>query len=824
MSIGLWGMSISEGHAQEALLSSISPAINQPDTPNIIEPGSEGMAVSFNQAATSTVTSTLTTATLADLNDQIVTFEELKFFEPTIRGPYQSESLTFFLPMDWDLTPGAEVKLDFVTFFGGVGNQPTTDTETVLGGSMEIFFNEVLLGKVVLDQVGERSMTFAIPPAALISPRPDGRHDFRLVLDGALSCDFNSQPTIVLQPTSHFILPHQFKAPPLDLRLLPRPIYQNSFIPDTAVIVVPDKPTAKELQAALAISAGFGEMSFAKLILSLIPIKELTPEIQEGNHLIFVGQQKAFPILNELSLPLPLDEAGFKATEIDESDGVIQMVASPWNRSKVVLLLSGSNAEAVAKAGQAVSSGRILVGSQPNIAVVSQVRAIEEAEGARPLLVDQTFATLGYSAVTRQGTEADPFEYRFEVPAGYVADSGAYLELVFNHSDFLNFEQSGLVVELNDQLIGNVSFSKESTNISKSKLTIPRQALRSGTNQLTIAVELMSGAECINPDLEAWVTIWPDSLIHLPLIRLPQTVSHIFELDEYPEPFALDASLRSTGFVLPPDDPTAWNIAAQVALDLGHRASTPLAELTVVIDKTMPEEVKQAQHLFLVGQPKMLPIVAELSDAMPVPFAAGTNRADEEMMRVSYRLPADMSLGYLQLFPSPWNKNRTVIAVLGTDKQGLIWAGAALTDYRIRYKLEDNFVIVQGDQIYKSDRDLLPAVEEALTAEIVPEAEGQGAQLPAAAETTAEAATTETTAGAVAAEPPAAAAEAESPAAAAEAADGPAATNELATTASGETAMVNQKPSWIVPLLGLSTTVMIAVIGIVFISSRRQSK
>jgi hypothetical protein len=52
-------------------------------------------------------------------------------------------------------------------------------------------------------------------------------------------------------------------------------------------------------------------------------------------------------------------------------------------------------------------------------------------------------------------------------------------------------------------------------------------------------------------------------------------------------------------------------------------------------------------------------------------------------------------MGYLELFPSPWNPNRAVLAVMGSTKEGVQWAANALLVSTIRSTLTGNFATVE---------------------------------------------------------------------------------------------------------------------------------
>lgn len=655
-------------------------------------------------------------APVQDANRFTLSFGDLDSPDTTVQGPYEKEDLRFGLPAGWELTPGAQVQLDLATSFSGP-DVPADETVQLEGGQLELVFNGTPLTSVFLTQAGEQTVTASIPETALASSRNDGRHQLTLVLDSPANCRLDFQTSVEVLPSSQFILPYQVSSPAVDLRQFPRPIYQDSFLGDTAVIVVPESPNRAELQAALTVAAGLGQMTSGRLALSLIPANELTQDIRSTNHLVFIGRPSGLADLEQVTFTTPAGEAGFQALGAAKNDGIVQMAISPWNQGRVVLLVSGSTDEAIIKAGQALSSGSIRTTDQANVAVVTQVQTEPEEISAEYYAADRTFAELGYLAETGSSKGTNWFEYTFNVPSGYLAGNGAYLELSYLHSALLDYDQSGMVVRLNNNIIGSTSFSEETVQPGKIQYNIPRYALRAGPNLLMVQTELVPVSECTNPNLAGWwTTIQPDSLLHLPLTPVEGTIKEVFDLGNYPNPFSLDATLRDTAFVLPPNDPAAWDVAVQIASDLGNRANITLGALTVAIDGHLPEELRNSHHVLIIGQPASLPIIAELGQALPAPFEDGSNLAVERGLPVVYRLPEEAGIGYLETLSLPWDRSRTGLAVLGSNTEGLRRAGAALTDPQLQHKLEGNFVVTDGEQIvtgsrhFQADPDiLLPA-------------------------------------------------------------------------------------------------------------------
>jgi cellulose synthase operon protein B len=734
------------------------------------------------QPATNPITTTHAITTT--LTPDQLTFERLGFDEKILYGPFDSLGGNLYLPADWKLT-GGTIELDLTAFFGGIGLKSSEDTDQLLGGALEVTFNGKALDTVSLDHKGDYHVTIPLTEEVLLSAKKDGHHEFRLSLDSALSCRFDTQTNITVHGTSSFNLLHEVVPLPIDLRLFPYPLFQQSIVPDVATVVVPDKPAAEELQAALAVMAGLGRLTSGKIEATLIPIGQLTDEIRNTTHLILVGKPDHLPILPAITLPASPGKAGFELKEAKPNDGLIQIALSPWNPSRVVLVVTGNSDRGVAKAGQAVSSGVIRVGERPDLAIVADVQPV--VEEVIPVSQDQTFADLGYSdnELAQRGTNWA--EYVFYVPADKTTTPEAYLDIIFNHSSLLDYSQSGMAISLNGESIGSLQFSEESTKQKSEKFTIPRHILRSGPNTLLVRVELIPNLNCTNPNMETlWLKFWPESSLHLPLIDNPIEIGNAFDLDNYPEPFVFNPTLGDIAIVLPSADPASWQVAARLAFDLGRRTPGSLRELAVVFGNEIPQEIRQERHLLIIGKASQLPIIAELNELLPAPFEPNNDLAIEENVNVIYRFPQGTDMGYLELIPSPWNETHLVMAVLGSTPTGLGWAAQALMEQELQNQLSGNFAVVNDQQIVVGNvRSKPDTLEVAVT---TPAAETAPTPTPSGDDTLL-------------------------------------ASIDLPTDDAEiqpETSPQGGPPNWLLPVLATSTGLMIAVIIFTFIASRRK--
>lgn len=625
-------------------------------------------------------------------DSNIIPFTRLGATDQTLSGVFDGTRYLFSTPANWKLEPGAQAQLDITVFF------PLGAEQQRLGGFLEVRFNRTLIGTVELTQPGSQRVTFDIPDQALTPVRADGRHELEVALDNPSGCDVapSERTAVVIRSTSRLVLPHTRIPLDTDLRNLPRPIFQGSFDPDQATIIVPDAPSTNDLQAALTVAASFGRLTEGRLQIDLTTVQRLPPQARTGRHLILVGSHTGLaPIARDLALPARLNDKGFNAPGATADDGILQMIVSPWNAERVVLLVSGSSEAGVSKAARALGALPVRINERPDVAVV---RDLPAASAEAPLAIDQRLSDLGLEPRVirdRVGT----FDLRFNLPAGQQIDDGAYFDLVFNHAATVDFGQSSISVGLNGIPIGSVRFSNETTRVTTSRITLPPSAARSGANVLTIQTNLAPLSLCTDTrNIDLWATIWPESALHLPMKPATAEPRRTFNLSSYPLPFTLNPSLATTAFVVPQNAPVAWNAAALLAFHMGRPTRDAILQPVVAFADNVPADVRTARDLLIIGRPGNLPILTDLSDVLPAPFDPGSNVPRSVDTPVVYRVPPDASVAYLQMITAPWNPERVVVAVLGSDDASLEQATIMLIDPRQRTRLASTLAIIDPQQ------------------------------------------------------------------------------------------------------------------------------
>jgi len=640
-----------------------------------------------------------------------INFYQLGQTDIQLIGPFDVASVVFGLPSDWKLTGSADLNLILDVSMNATSGVSVGGNQVIgVGGTLKVEYNREVVGIFSLTQSGEMNVRMQLPLEFMKSVREDHRQELVFVLDSGLSCLINQQMTVVVHTSSNLTFPHESILPDTSLVRFPFPIFQDSIYPDSALIVIPGKPTAEELQSAMTVSAGLARLSGSRIVLDLTSVTQLTPEQAASDNIILVGKAASLPILEQLQFPLLPVAGSFQPAGGNADDGIVQMVNSPWNPGRVVLLVSGNTDVGVLKAAQAVSTGVLRQNTSPNLSIIQDVQG--DAQAAQQQ-IDLTLLDLGYSTTLLQKRGADSATYRFFIPPGMTVNPDAYFELVYGNSALLDYARSGLVIQVNGQPVGSVRFSDATAakTTNRVQINIPPSVVVPGLNTLEVISNLQPIDNCSIPNLRGlWATVWSESRFHLPLVQTLVETSLAFDLGVFPAPFVFDPSLSTTAFILPQDDLESWRSAAQVAAYLGDRSNGSIALLKTYYADAIPESVRSDLHMIVMGLAPQMPVIAELNAYLPAPFEAEAGIATERNMQVLFRIPSDSPVGYVEFLPSPWNEKNMIVLAVGNLRQGATWAISALSTNSLRSRLAGNFAVINDQQITTTDtRISLPA-------------------------------------------------------------------------------------------------------------------
>lgn len=624
----------------------------------------------------------------------------------TLRGPLDEAHIDFYFPLDWKLLSGHSLQLDVSALASSVVfSQSGFNMEGMIVGTLNVTLNGFPLQSFVVQGSGERIIDFPIPDEAFQPDVYSGAQRLDIQWDARDSCDYNLATNIVIRPTSRFFVPHTSQPIPIDITRFPIPFFLKNAVDQGGVsMVVPDQSSQAVLQAALSIAAALGRLTQDEIDFRLLPLSELSAEIKTNDHIILVGEQTAFESLTDLSIPA--------SSLITPDAGVIQMINSPWNSARLIMLVSGADEQALLKAALAVSSAKLLAAdADRSLSIIQDVQVQVET----PLFtVDRTFSDLEQGDLIFNKFGTNTLSIPFDIPPGITIGADAYLDINFNHSQLMEYLRSGIVVNINATPVGSIRLGDSTSAYSTARMVIPASSLKTGANLIEIQVDLTPRSICSDPLQEnIWVTIFDNSLLHLPAAAQYVVSTQSRELDEYPFLFNTQDELADTIFVFPAGDTLSWGVAARLAFKLGPQTSGTFSRPLVVFAENSPEDDLAQRNVILIGQPNKLPVLSTLAHLLPAQFDANNALTGETQEQITYQLPAGTSVGYLELAAQGDDQKNSLLAVLGNSDQGVEWAANALIDEKMRSMLSGgNFAFVQGQNVIVESLQSPPGIGE----------------------------------------------------------------------------------------------------------------
>jgi cellulose synthase operon protein B len=631
-----------------------------------------------------------------------ISFADLGFRDSELEGPLEAKNILFSTPPNWELV-GGEIELQYDLFLTGSGLTQAGGVSPVGGGSLLLTLNNQVLQTVPLNESGTHSVRIPLSPQLLAAPLlDDGRHLLRITFVAEFTCQYDIRASVVIKNTSMVGVNYSPSSPTVDLSRLPAPFHlYNSFLPSRTLVVVPDAPSAIELQSALNVMAGLGSLIGSESNFFLTSESALTNSDLSSNNLIFVGLPEHFGLLANIPFPLPVNEQGkFSSLSTEAAnDGILQMAVSPWGGANIILLISGASEAGVIKSSQAVSGGKILVYDNPALAYIRDVQVLADSI---PVVESSTFRSLGYETQTLSGVGSDSTDFLFYVAKDQVTTSDAHLDLVYYHSGLLDYGFTSFEIQLNGQLINSTAFSKETEQVSTLRIKFPSGLLRYGENHLTVSTNLLPDNSCDLSGLaDPWMVISDQSNFYIPSAgSVNLSKNWVLDLKAYPVQFVGQSDLGDVAFVLPKSSPSSWSIAGRMAYQLGQTANPAIPGLKVAFGDDVSPEISQNHSLIVIGRASSLPFLTTFNESLPGPFDFSNDTANERQLQVVYRVPPDVSLGYLELLYSPFDAERTVLVVSGNNDQGLNLAGAVIdSQSELHSQLAGIFAVTNGKDV-----------------------------------------------------------------------------------------------------------------------------
>ena len=654
-------------------------------------------------------------------HDTEATFTFRQIGQPTMALPYPSAAVVYFrLPAQWSLTSDSTITLHYD--LDDIGDlQPGEDLlvpEIDLVAPMpasyyyrpfvSVYVNDIPAGSFVLVAGQDQTVTLPIPIAATLpADNPSNGYDVRIafVTDNSLFCEYDGVLNIL--DDSFVRVNFTLARPLLDLADFPLPLVQNSFLPETLQIIVPDNPSENDLAAAATVAAAIGSTSVSNVKFNLLKASQASPETLQKSSAVIIGQPDKNGFLKSLYdldvLPTTLDGvnivAGQQTQSISSQDGVLQLIPSTVDPYYTFLVVTGNGPEGVKRAASSLASPS--VGQEGTLAVIKA-----DTPAPEPTSFDSgvyTFLDLGFDSRTFYGLGQDAVNLRFFVPRDWQIEEGAALVLYYAHSVNLNPKDSSITVYLNGNPIASALIDVGRQGEKRTVIPLSKRDIQAGTaNFLRIETVTSSELVCTFEARSYWVNIRDSSFI-----RLPHTLIN--------EP-TLFAPLTSPVYYLAYEPETMISLPAAPTQDelngmanfsgLLGSVGQPVKDFSVSMDPQMDLSALTTQNIVMIGKPSTNPQIQKINDALPQPFVEGEDTLKQQTGPVIYRTPQDVSIGLVEVLPAPWGPQNGITLITGTTDEGLIWALDKASDpaYTDEILGDICFVGSSGIRTYASSR------------------------------------------------------------------------------------------------------------------------
>jgi hypothetical protein len=550
------------------------------------------------------------------------------------------------------------------------------------------------------------NQTFRVPiPYQVASNRDVNNHNIRLNYIRGRDCDRDEEALLVIHDTSTVHVNFETLPPILNLADFPRPLIQDSFIPESVLFILPDNFSATDLEAAAIISASIGRKAIGKVTPEVLTASQVTPEILSLSSAIVIGRPVNNAFLANLYtmalLPTRISSngqqiLGYGAQEISPEDGILQLAQSEVNPNNSYLVVTGNTDEGVLRAANALTQASPSLGLKGSVSVIESIYTPETNEDE--LVQVFTLEDLGIRESIFYGIGTQSTEFSFFIPGNWDIKEGTALVMNYAHSTQISPGNSTVTIELNRKPVGSLPLEENATGELQVIVPINPEDFNPGdNNRLTFNIVMDIDFECVDYDSGvAWIRIRETSTLQIPHDVRESGTETPFIVDPFFHLLDDSAVLFSL-----PTEPSSQEILTLLRFSQLYGALSPQGVYKFKVNMESEPNTDQFRDydIVAIGLPTQNPMIQLVNDSLTQPFLEGTDTLKQEVGNITYRLTPDFSVGVIQVITSPWNINRGVSVISGTTEEALEWSMDVFTDEELIYELWGDVSFIQGDQI-----------------------------------------------------------------------------------------------------------------------------
>lgn len=691
-----------------------SQAQSNPQTNPTNTPSAKTATPQANQNDTSPAVAA-TPTTLPEItsfnNNALFTFQTLGRDKFTLTYP-SSAVISVDLPNYWNVAKEG-VYIEFHYDFEMSNPVGVNSNANLMGNSLlaldsnppvEININDVYISSF-FPVVGKNQKARVLIPAntlaTLSDPAVNPNNTFTVAINfyRNLSAYCNSDALLTIYEDSFFNFNFSSTPPTRDLSVLPGMIIQGSFLPETLNIVIPDQYNDKDLTTAATLVTFISNSGFRNVNYKMIKASEANETSLAANSALIIGSPSKNSFLSKLYsqnlLPTTLSTDGkiLKNGEaVPDGSGVLQLIASPYNKLNTFLLVNGSTEEGAALAAKqlyktttGLSSDLYVFDADSDVAAPVAETSTDDVK-----VLKTTFNSLGFTNRIFRGPGANQTDLTFYIPRNWDIQSGAKILLDFNFSSRLSSVTSVLSVSLNGTPVGNPPFDKTIQGNRTVEIALNAADLQPGLiNTITFSTILEPEMDCteIDPTLY-WITLQDYSELDIPY----KLITNPSYLAEFTNPFDYLANENNLLIVIPqePDmedlDRVSTIVSRVGALVLG---AEPL-NVEISMNSDLDLNNYKGYNILAIGRPTQNSFVAKHNNDLIQQFVDGKDELKQQKANLELHTPQDVNIGLVEVIPLKSDLFRGMTVFSGTTTTGLQY-GIDATEGYYRYTGGDLF-------------------------------------------------------------------------------------------------------------------------------------
>jgi hypothetical protein len=564
---------------------------------------------------------------------------------------------------------------------------------------IEIYVNEILIGMFIPEVGTDLRVQMPIPPLLTMASAENPFNEYNIEIafygDGDIYCNYDGVLTIY--DDSSININYNWRSAFRVLSNLPRPLVQDTFIPETLALIVSDQPTEADLEAITWVSSSIAQNSFTNINFEVFRGNEVTQEDLAEKSAVIIGSPAENSFLRQLYdnnlLPSGLSSNGSTIiasnNPVAEETGVLQIIPSNVNQLFTFVTITGETDMAITRAAKAFANPPIGANYQlmlvdydfPRNTGVTPLEevVIDQATGIEASRSLFTFETLGYRERTSLGIGLQRFFISFYVPRDVIIDDDLTLTVNYLYSDAIDRNSSNMAVYMNNQPVGNLPMSETPTEIQTAEVTIKKENVVQGSvNVIRIDGQVNITLICEDYDPAIyWLTVFADSELTIPYTKVTSAVD-IAPIVNPIVPFAFEPNHV---VILGPNPNNAqMNALADVYNQFGSLNNSTDFDVTFSLEDDVDLSQYPDHDVLMIGLPTSSLFIEQINDRLPQPFTAGSNNLQQLIGQTAYQLVPGIDMGVIQAIPSQENPARMISLLTGTSEQGFDWGIQEILD------------------------------------------------------------------------------------------------------------------------------------------------